>query len=128
MANAVVNSNLFLAQSPVWPVRPLFPGHVKLNGGTVLAGTLPVVAAPPLLLRMAARSSWPKPWHRRARLSTLTLTDALLHFSLDGGSVFPNIVTTTSTPAGHEIDIDSITNVVATNRFPLINTRPSTVP
>ena len=124
-ATLVVNSNLTLGSlaATAGGVLDIGIGTLNVNGGTVSAnsilsgGTASVTVnngtiAPANTLGTITRA-----------LDTLNLTNAFLHFTLDGNAVATNVVVTNLNVGGVTlITIDSLANVnpFVTNRFPLV--------
>jgi hypothetical protein len=119
----VVNSNIFLAQSPGVAGQTAFPqGTLNINGGTVVVNTIVNGGGTATVSANGGTLVLAKTMGTAARaINTLNLTNAILHFQLDGNSIFTNIFATNFAVAGvTEINIDSVSDVTATNRFPLI--------
>jgi len=108
----VVNSNLFLAQSPGVAVRRFSQGTLNINAEPCWPAPLPVVAAPRCYCEWRTLILAKTMGTAARGLSTLTLTDALRIFRWTAAPFHQHRDHQPQRRRVTEIDIDSITNVL----------------
>lgn len=120
-ATLAVTGNLELAHTIGGTGATNTTGNLNVNGGTVLAnGIVNGGGIANLTLNGGTLFLTNSAGTAARRISSLNLTNAVLHFQLDANSIFTNILATNLNAGGLTgICIDSLANATGTNRFPL---------
>jgi hypothetical protein len=118
----VVNSNMFLTSLAGGAGNYSLNATLNINGGTVLANTIVNGGGQAVVNINGGTLDLANTMGTSARaISVLNLSNAVLHFQLDGSAMVTNIVTTNLIVSGlTSIVVESLANAPGTNRFPLI--------